>query len=80
MITKELERNGLPTVQITTMTPIALMIGSNRIIPGAGIMHPVGNAELEPSEEKRLPRAIVQHALAALEAGIQGQQIFERVT
>ena len=80
MITKELERNGLPTVQITTMTPIALMIGSNRIIPGAGIMHPVGNAELEPSEEKRLRRAIVQQALAALEAGIQEQQLFERVT
>ncbi len=80
MITKELERNGLPTVQITTMTPIALMIGSNRIIPGAGIMHPVGNAELELSEEKRLRRAIVQQALAALEARIQGQQLFERVT
>jgi glycine/betaine/sarcosine/D-proline reductase family selenoprotein B len=56
------------------------MIGSNRIIPGAGIMHPVGNAELEPSEEKRLRRAIVQQALAALEAGIQGQQLYERVT
>ncbi len=80
MITKELERNGLPTVQITTMTPIALMIGSNRIIPGAGIMHPVGNAELEPSEEKRLRRAIVRQALEALEARIQGQQLFERVT
>ncbi len=80
MITKELERNGLPTVQITTMTPIALMIGSNRIIPGAGIMHPVGNAELELSEEKGLRRAIVRQALAALEARIQGQRLFERVT
>ncbi len=43
-------------------------------------MHPVGNAELEPAEEKRLRRAIVQQALAALEAGIQEQQLFERVT
>jgi len=80
VITKELERNGLPTVQITTMTPIALMIGSNRIVPGAGIIHPVGNAELEPSEEKRLRRAIVRQAVEALETAVQGQQLFERVT
>ena len=79
MITKELERNGIPTVQITTMTPIALMIGSNRIIPGAGIMHPVGNAELEPEEEHRLRRAIVRQALNALDMEIQSQQLFERI-
>jgi len=80
VITKELERNGIPTVQITTMTPIALMIGSNRIVPGAGIIHPVGNAELQPSEEKRLRRAIVRQAVEALETAVQGQQLFERVT
>lgn len=62
------------------MTPIALMIGSNRIVPGAGIIHPVGNSELEPSEEKRLRRAIVRQAVAALETAVQGQQLFERVT
>ncbi len=62
------------------MTPIALMMGSNRIVPGAGIIHPVGNAELQPSEEKRLRRAIIRQAMAALETAVQGQQLFERVT
>ena len=80
MITKELERNGIPTVQITTMTPIALMIGSNRIVPGAGIIHPVGNPELSPVEEKKLRRALVQKALSALELNLNQQQLFERVT
>jgi len=62
------------------MTPIALMIGSNRIVPGAGIIHPVGNAELDPSEEKRLRRKIIHRAITALETEVQGQQLFERVT
>jgi len=80
VITKELERNGLPTVQITTMTPIALMVGSNRIVPGAGIVHPVGNAEFEPKEEKRLRRVIVERALEALEADLVGQELFQWAT
>jgi glycine reductase len=79
VITKELERSGLPTAQISTMTPIALMIGSNRVIPGAGILHPVGNAELDPPEEKRLRRIIVQKALEALKKDIQEQELFERL-
>jgi glycine reductase len=78
VITKELERSGLPTAQISTMTPIALMIGSNRVISGAGILHPVGNAELDPPEEKRLRRIIVQKALEALKKDIQEQELFER--
>jgi len=60
------------------MTPIALMVGANRIIPGAGILHPVGNAELDLPEEKRLRRAIVKKALEALKKDIQEQELFER--
>ncbi len=78
MITKELERAGLPTAQISTMTPIALMVGSNRIIPGFGIIHPVGNADLAPQEEKRLRRAIVEKALEALKTEVHEQMLFPR--
>jgi betaine reductase len=78
VITKELERSGFPTAQISTMTPIALMVGANRVIPGAGILHPVGNADLDPPEEKRLRRVIVQSALEALKKDIQEQELFER--
>ena len=78
MISKELERAGIPTAQITTMTPIARMVGSNRIIPGGGIVHPVGNAELDADEEKRLRRALVELALNALEEKLQAQKLYAR--
>ena len=76
MITKELERVGIPTVQISTMTPIALMVGSNRIIPGAGIVHPMGDANLSPDDEKRLRLGILEKALEALTQPIHEQTLF----
>jgi len=58
------------------MTPIALMVGSNRIVPGAGIIHPVGNAKLDPKNEKTLRRNIVEQALEALTTELTEQKIF----
>jgi len=60
------------------MTPVALMVGSNRIIPGSGIVHPVGNADLEPKAEKALRRAIVEKALEALQTELTEQKLFPR--
>jgi glycine reductase len=76
VITKELERAGLPTVQISTMTPIALMVGSNRVIPGAGIVHPVGDIDLDIKGEQQLRRDIVKKALEALEEKVEEQTLF----
>jgi glycine reductase len=73
----ELERAGLPTVQVSTMTPVAVMVGANRIVPAAGIIHPLGNAELPPEEEKALRRRIVEGALRALEADVAQPTVFE---
>ena len=78
MIAVEIERAGIPTAQITTMTPIALMVNSNRIIPGNGIVRPVGNADLEPKAEKLLRRAIVEMALEALETEVTEKTLFPR--
>lgn len=63
---------------VTTMTPIAVMVGSNRIIPGAGVIHPLGNADLDPQEEKALRRTIVEKALEALEMELKEQKLFPR--
>lgn len=62
------------------MTPIAVMVGSNRIIPGSGIVHPVGNADLDPKSEKKLRRAIVEEALKALQTELTEQKLFPRPT
>jgi len=60
------------------MTPIALMVGSNRVIPGSGIVHPVGNVDLEPKAEKALRRTIVEKALEALQTELTEQKLFPR--
>ena len=60
------------------MTPVSVMVGANRIIPAAGIVHPLGNAELTSEQEKELRRKIVEKALEALETEVEGQRVFER--
>jgi glycine reductase complex component B subunit gamma len=75
-IAKELERSGLPTVQVSTMTPVAVMVGANRIVPAAGIIHPLGNAELSAEDEKTLRRRIVAQALQALQTEVAQPTVF----
>ena len=58
------------------MTPVAMMVGSNRIVTGSGVVHPVGNSDLGPVAEKTLRRAIVEKALEALQTEIQEQTVF----
>jgi glycine/betaine/sarcosine/D-proline reductase family selenoprotein B len=53
-------------VQITSALPIAKMVGSNRVVLGAGIVHVTGDARLAPPDEKELRRKLVQQALDAL--------------
>ncbi len=62
----ELERAGLPTAHICTMTPVAEMVGSNRVVAGNGIVHPLGEAGRGPAEERAMRRAILARALEVL--------------
>ena len=77
-MTVEIEKAGIPTAHITTMTPIAVMVGSSRIIPGAGIIHPLGTIDLDPGKEKTLRRIIVELALEALQTIVTEQKLFTR--
>ena len=76
MITRELERAGIPTAHICTMTPVALMVGSYRIIPGNGIVHPIGDIGLDENTEKMLRRGIVELALKALQTELTEKKVF----
>ncbi len=53
--------------QVTSVVPIAKMVGSNRIVQGHGIVHVLGDADLPADEEKELRRKIVREALETLE-------------
>lgn len=54
------------------------MVGSNRVITGSGIVHPVGNVDLDSTAEKKLRRAIVERALEVLQVKLTEQKLFER--
>jgi hypothetical protein len=49
------------------MVPVAEMVGSHRIVTGNGIVHPLGDAERPPDEERRIRQRILKEALASLE-------------
>lgn len=74
---KEIERAGFPVVHVCTVTPISMTVGANRIVPAIAIPHPLGNPGLEPDEEKKLRRHIVETALKALTTEVEDQTIFE---
>jgi glycine/betaine/sarcosine/D-proline reductase family selenoprotein B len=75
-LTKELERVGIATAHVCSIIPVALMVGSNRIVAGSKIVNPLGNADLGPQEEKELRRAILERALEALQADVKEQSLF----
>jgi glycine reductase len=67
VLTKEFERVGIPTAHVCALTPVALMVGSNRIVPSASVVHPVGDPNRDTQAEKVFRRAIVEEALKALQ-------------
>jgi len=76
-LAKEIDRVGLPVVQIATIVPISLTVGANRIVPAVAIPHPLGNPELPKAEEKDLRLRLVTKALHALQTGVEKQTVFE---
>lgn len=66
MMAKEIERVGIPAVQICTIVPIAETVGANRIQKAVAIPYPIGNPKLEGEEEHSLRRTIVCEALRKL--------------
>jgi len=77
-MTREIERvAGIPVVQIATIVPIMLTVGTNRIVPGVAIPHPVGNPKLGGENDRELRKDVLIRALRALTTDIEEQHIFE---
>jgi betaine reductase len=75
---KAIERTGIPVVHICTVVPISLTVGANRIVPAIAIPHPLGNPSLDPADEKKLRRQIVERALHALTVEVTEQTVFDK--
>ena len=76
MISKELEKAGLPVALISAMFPVAQQVRANRIVKGVSIPHPCGDPSLSKVLDARLRRAIIQTALRALESEVTGPTVF----
>ncbi len=70
---KELDRAGIPTVLISTLVPLVESVGTNRVVTGKAIPHPLGDPSLPREHEKELRRRIVQRALDALQTETKEQ-------
>ena len=71
-----MDRAGIPAVVITTLISVARNVGANRIVPGTGVPHVVGDPQLEPAQETALRRKLVERALEALATPIEEQSEF----
>jgi glycine reductase len=78
-MTREIEKAAdIPVVQIATIVPIMLTVGTNRIVPGVAIPHPVGDYSNGPEGDRRVRRELLERALKALQTKIDEQTIFEK--
>lgn len=71
-----MDRAGIPAALIATLVSVARHVGANRIVPGAGVPHVVGNPDVSLEEERRLRRGLVERALLALAAPVEGPRVF----
>ncbi len=74
---KELEREGLPTVIVTSLPDVALKVGANRVLRGASFSSPCGRPSLGPADERRFRLALVRRAVAILGTPVDRPTLFE---
>jgi glycine reductase len=76
VISKELERAGLPVALISAMFAVAEQVRANRIVKGVAIPHPCGDPNLPEALDARLRKQIIETALKALETEVDGPTLF----
>jgi glycine reductase complex component B subunit gamma len=76
VISKELDRVGLPVALISAMYPLAQQVGASRIVKGVRIPHPCGDPGLSAELDRRLRREIVETALKALQSEVKEPALF----
>jgi len=73
---KEMERAGLPTALITSLSSVALKIGVNRVVQGKRFSYPCGNPGLSPADEKTWRTELIRTAMKALQTPVDGPTLF----
>ena len=74
---KEIERAGIPTVLITSLSAVALKVGANRVLQGKRFSHPCGDPSLSAEDERRWRVALLRTGLHALATRVTGPTLFQ---
>lgn len=74
---KEMERVGIPVVQMANLIPVALTVGINKIVPTISIPYPLGDPKTSKEEQWKLRYHRVGVALDGLTQDIDGQTVFK---
>jgi glycine reductase len=76
VISKEIERAGIPVALITAMVMVGKQTKSGRVIAGVKIAYPCGNPSLNPESDFALRKEIVKCALGALQTDVSSPTEF----
>ena len=66
MIVKEIERAGIPIVQVCNMVPVANSVGVKRLFASKSIKYPFGFPELDKEGEVKKRTEMLEQALDEL--------------
>jgi glycine reductase complex component B subunit gamma len=76
-MTKEIERVGIPTAQISAIYEFAMTTGANRVVRGSRIEHVCGDPDLGAEKDYAYGLRIVHTALKALQTPVDGPTLFD---
>lgn len=74
---KEIEKAGITIVQMANLIPVAVTVGSNRIVPTISIPYPLGDPGTPKEQQFKLRYHRVGVALDALTTDIKEQTVFK---
>ncbi len=74
---KEIEKSGIPVVQMCNLVPVAMTVGSNKIVPTISIPYPLGDPATSKEAQWKLRYHRVGVALDALTEAIDEQKIYD---
>lgn len=74
---KEIEKTGMPIVQMANLIPVAKTVGSNKMVPTISIPYPLGDPSTSKDEQWKLRYHRVGIALEALTIDVKEQTTFK---
>lgn len=74
---KEIEKAGIPVVQMCNLIPVATTVGSNKIVPTISIPYPLGDPDTPVEVQWKLRYYRVGVALEALTDDIKEQKVYK---